>query len=221
MSDQTDQDAAQPPEAASEQTKYAILEAAIKLFGAKGFEATTVRDLITEADVNLAAVNYHFGGKDGLRMAVIDHLATQFRQKGPGVALAGLDQAEIGIMSPEKARETLRFIMKTSFKMAASGGGPDLRARYIQRELIQGGEPTERFFEKVFSFQFNLMVQLVARATERAVDDEITRVRAINLIAQSVFLNLARPLVLLALGWDEYTPENVDLVGDAFWLHHE
>ncbi|MEM1366062.1 MAG: CerR family C-terminal domain-containing protein, partial [Pseudomonadota bacterium] len=127
----------------------------------------------------------------------------------------------IAKMSPDEARTTLRFIMKTSFKMAATKGEADLRARYIQRELIQGGEPTERFFEKVFHFQFTLMVQLVARATSSELDDPLTRVRAINLIAQSVFLNLARPLVLLALGWDDYTEEHIDLVGDAFWLFHE
>jgi AcrR family transcriptional regulator len=217
----SEQNVPQSPETAAEQTRHAILEAAIKLFGEKGFEATTVRDLIGEADVNLASVNYHFGGKEGLRLAAIDHLAHQFRKDGPGVALADIDQNAIGAMPPDKARETLRFIMKTSFKMAATKGEADTRARYIQRELIQGGEPTQRFFEKVFSFQFNLMVQLVARATERGADEEITRVRAINLIAQSVFLNLARPLVLLALEWDDYTPENVELVGDAFWLHHK
>ncbi|MEO0495985.1 MAG: CerR family C-terminal domain-containing protein [Pseudomonadota bacterium] len=216
----SEQNAAQISETTAEQTRHAILEAAIKLFGEKGFEATTVRDLISEADVNLAAVNYHFGGKDGLRLAAIDHLATQFRKNGPGLALANIDRNAISTMAPEEARESLRFIMKTSFQMAATKGGADTRARYIQRELIQGGESTERFFEKVFSLQFNLMVQLVARATERDVDEELTRVRAINLIAQSVFLNLARPLVLLAMGWDDYTPDNVDLVGDAFWLHH-
>src|SRR6266853_3840828 len=52
-------------------TKTRILDSAEKLFGLNGFEATSLRDITAEADVNLAAVNYHFQSKDSLIDAVI------------------------------------------------------------------------------------------------------------------------------------------------------
>src|SRR5579862_3480036 len=52
-------------------TKSRILDAAEKLFGHNGFDATSLRDITAEADVNLAAVNYHFQSKDSLLDAVI------------------------------------------------------------------------------------------------------------------------------------------------------
>jgi AcrR family transcriptional regulator len=52
-------------------TKTRILDAAEKLFGDKGFDTTSLRDITSEADVNLAAVNYHFQSKDSLIDAVI------------------------------------------------------------------------------------------------------------------------------------------------------
>jgi len=52
-------------------TKTRILDAAEKLFADKGFYATSLRDITAEADVNLAAVNYHFQTKDSLIDAVI------------------------------------------------------------------------------------------------------------------------------------------------------
>jgi AcrR family transcriptional regulator len=52
-------------------TKTRILDAAEKLFADKGFYATSLRDITTEAEVNLAAVNYHFQSKDSLIDAVI------------------------------------------------------------------------------------------------------------------------------------------------------
>jgi AcrR family transcriptional regulator len=52
-------------------TKSRILDAAEKLFGINGFEATSLRDITAEAQVNLAAVNYHFQSKDSLIDAVI------------------------------------------------------------------------------------------------------------------------------------------------------
>jgi AcrR family transcriptional regulator len=52
-------------------TKSRILDAAEKLFAEKGFESTSLRDITAEAEVNLAAVNYHFQTKESLIDAVI------------------------------------------------------------------------------------------------------------------------------------------------------
>jgi AcrR family transcriptional regulator len=50
----------------SDQTRSAILAAAERLYADRGFGDVTLRDIVAEADVNLAAVNYHFGSKDEL-----------------------------------------------------------------------------------------------------------------------------------------------------------
>jgi AcrR family transcriptional regulator len=52
-------------------TKSRILDAAEKLFALNGFKPTSLRDITAEAQVNLAAVNYHFQSKDSLIDAVI------------------------------------------------------------------------------------------------------------------------------------------------------
>lgn len=51
---------------ASDQTRSAILAAAERLYAERGFGDVTLRDIVAEANVNLAAVNYHFGSKDEL-----------------------------------------------------------------------------------------------------------------------------------------------------------
>ncbi len=51
-------------------TKEKILDAAEELFADRGFASTSLREITTEADVNLAAVNYHFGSKLDLLRAV-------------------------------------------------------------------------------------------------------------------------------------------------------
>lgn len=53
-------------------TKDALLYAAIEVFADKGFDAATVRDICGKAKANVAAVNYHFGGKDALYVAVLE-----------------------------------------------------------------------------------------------------------------------------------------------------
>src|SRR5215475_530434 len=52
-------------------TKGRILDTAEELFMEHGFEATTLRQITAAAGVNLAAVHYHFGGKEELFEAVL------------------------------------------------------------------------------------------------------------------------------------------------------
>ena len=52
-------------------TKEKILDTAERLFGEQGFGATSLRHIIAEAGVNLAAVHYHFGSKEDLLDAVV------------------------------------------------------------------------------------------------------------------------------------------------------
>ncbi len=65
--------------------KEQIIEAAIDLFAQKGFEGTSIRDLASKADVNVAMVNYYFGSKDKLFEALVELKAASGR-----VTLEGL-----------------------------------------------------------------------------------------------------------------------------------
>ncbi|MBI3480290.1 MAG: TetR/AcrR family transcriptional regulator [Nitrosomonadales bacterium] len=51
---------------ASEQTRQRLLDAARVVFSQNSFQGATVREICRLAETNVAAVNYHFGSKDGL-----------------------------------------------------------------------------------------------------------------------------------------------------------
>lgn len=59
------------PERDRHDTRDRILDVAERLFARHGFEQTSLRELTAEADVNLAAVHYHFGSKERLFEAVL------------------------------------------------------------------------------------------------------------------------------------------------------
>ncbi|WP_255157167.1 TetR/AcrR family transcriptional regulator [Ferruginibacter sp. HRS2-29] len=50
-----------------------ILDKAEELFAGNGFEGTTVRDIATAAEVNLAMISYYFGSKEKLMEALFKH----------------------------------------------------------------------------------------------------------------------------------------------------
>ena len=64
-----------------EDTHDRILSAAQKLFADRGFDATSVRDITTEAGCNVASVNYHFGGKDKLYLETFRSMLTVLRDR--------------------------------------------------------------------------------------------------------------------------------------------
>ena len=68
-------------ECEAEATRERILLAAQKLFSEKGFDATSVRDITTEAGCNVAAVNYHFGGKENLYVVAFRSLLGLLRDQ--------------------------------------------------------------------------------------------------------------------------------------------
>src|SRR5688572_31708077 len=51
-------------------TRESLLDAAEKLFSEHGIQSASLRQITQHAGANLAAVNYHFGSKDGLVRAV-------------------------------------------------------------------------------------------------------------------------------------------------------
>jgi AcrR family transcriptional regulator len=72
------------------ETKDKILDIAERLFGQQGYAATSLRQIIGEAGVNLAAVHYHFGSKEELLDALVMRKALPVNAE----RLALLDQVE-------------------------------------------------------------------------------------------------------------------------------
>lgn len=81
--------AAEAPSASAD-TRERILDAAERLFARDGFSGATLRGITQAARVNLAAVNYHFGGKEALYRDVFMRRIRPMNQ----ARFAALDAAE-------------------------------------------------------------------------------------------------------------------------------
>lgn len=119
---------------AADHTRTAILSAAERLYAARGFADVTMRDIVAEAGVNLAAVNYHFGSKDELiaELFVSRGLVTNRERLNELKAAeeAGSGRAELaaiftalvgptlrGCLGPEKQRsDAARFMIRASIE---------------------------------------------------------------------------------------------------------
>lgn len=129
---------------ANTDTRERILDAAERLFMENGYEATSMRSITGAAEVNLAAVNYHFGSKEALlrevfrrRLAWLNHERLQ--------ALDRLEQQAGG--APLKPSQILEAFFGTLLRMGEdeSLGGMTF-LRLLGRTLTEPAEFIRTFF---------------------------------------------------------------------------
>jgi AcrR family transcriptional regulator len=123
---------APPPPSATEQR---LLESAGEVFADKGFRAATIRDIIRRAGANIAAVNYHFGDKEGLYAAVFRY-ARQCCEK----------QFPIAVDAGASPRERLHGIVRSLLLRILDHGRPAWHWQLMAREMM---EPTAALDEMV------------------------------------------------------------------------
>ncbi len=96
-----------PVNADAAATKQRILDSALELFGTRGIEAVSLRELALDANVSSAMIHHCFGGKDGLRQAAIDTMYTQL--SGLALELAQLLDPAVCSSPGEAFDRAVRF----------------------------------------------------------------------------------------------------------------
>jgi AcrR family transcriptional regulator len=103
-------------------TKTAIMDAAERLFAARGFKSTSMRAITSAAKANLGAVNYHFTTKDALILAVLSRRMKPLNEQSSSM----LDRLEnAGTARPVAVEEILEALFRPPLELIAkrSQGG--------------------------------------------------------------------------------------------------
>ena len=142
-------------------TRAAILEAAKKIFAAKGFDAATVRDICTEAGVNIALVSRYFGSKSGLYAEVCRSLLD-----GLAAPLAHLD---VGISTAEDWRRNLRKWIGHALRLTSVTRSPTKEIAGVFRQEMFNPSPMRKYFHDTFMMpMFNCLKRLIEMGGSRS-----------------------------------------------------
>ncbi len=132
-------------DARSDPVREKLLDAAEKLFAEKGFNGTSVRGITAEAKCNVAAVNYHFGGKDKLYTEVFQRkliLLREVRVTAVNKVMAKEDEVTLEIL--------LRAFGKAFFEpLVGVSSGPRFIKLWL-REMLDQRLPATMFVEETF-----------------------------------------------------------------------
>jgi TetR/AcrR family transcriptional regulator, regulator of cefoperazone and chloramphenicol sensitivity len=190
--------------ARGEETRARIVAAALKLFGERGFEGASTRDIATAAGVNAPALQYYFDNKEGVYLACVEHIVACLSEYLTEVTERG-EQALARNAGDEELIETFCAIQaRLAEFMFAVKDAADWRL-FIAR--LQSGEGPPASFEifqqgRLKKRLSGVTSTIVGRLLGSAPDDEETLIRTMTLTGQLTVFQFAPRSFLARLNWD-------------------
>jgi AcrR family transcriptional regulator len=167
-----------------------------------------VRDIAAQAAVTVAMVGYHFKGKEGLYLAVIEYIAAR------GLALIGPAQA--------KAHETLTHspqdraalvvaignVLRALLEAHSEDGSLDW-ARILIREQLNPSLAADLLHERLIKPYITVLADLLAALDGRAPERR-DMIRAFSLLGQMIVFRTTRDASIRLLGGEERSQADYD-----------
>jgi AcrR family transcriptional regulator len=179
-------------------TREALVRVALDRFGAKGFEATSTREIANAAKVNLAAIGYHFGGKEGLRKACAEHVAAVIgRTLGPVLRNVGPFKP----LAPEEAEAAISRALAAGIDFVVVSAEAEPIVRFVLRELTEPSSTFDIIHDSAMRPAHERICILWARATGGDPESEATRLATLAMLGQVLYFRIARRVVLRRMDW--------------------
>lgn len=168
--------------AASEQTRERLLDAAREVFSEFGFQGATVREICRRAEANVAAVNYHFGSKDGLLAKALHFESLRMLQESNAKVDA----------SPEVR---LGLFIRDFMHMLLDEKDSSSQCRIMARELA---DPTPAL-DKIVREAIAPLHDFLARLVREIVGDKVSEAelqRCVNsIVGQCMYYHHSHPVL--------------------------
>ena len=132
---------AKQDEKSHEETRERILSAAEELFAEKGFEASSVRDITSRAQCNIASVNYYFGNKEKLYGETAHRLLSDLREHQISQLRRKLDQ-----IPGADLEDFLRSFARGFIDPLKDDSRSHLFLLFFAREMLDPHLPPKLFF---------------------------------------------------------------------------
>lgn len=149
------------------ETGEKIIECAGQLIAEKGFASVTSKEICQAAGVNLAAVNYHFGSRDGLYLAVLENVQQYL------IELQQLiDLYESDLTPRQKMEKFIDFLAGNAFRKN------EWQISVWIREVINSSLVLEKIFQKEALPKISVIVKIFSEYTGPAVQRDYYPCRA-------------------------------------------
>lgn len=200
-----------------EETRARLIEAAVAVFGERGYDGASTRDIANVAGVNSPALQYYFDGKEGLYLACVEHLITLLWQKmGDTVDVAEQALADVDIGDQALIEVSLGILSSVVTTIQDSPQTNAWRAFLDRHQAGLCPESATTAFDDRFKKRIGDVVrQLIARLAGLEVEDERTVIHSMALFTQGLAFRVQKPKLLEALKWTAIDQKEMELVREV------
>lgn len=191
-------------------TRAALIAAGLHLFGRDGFAATSTRALAAHAGTNVASIAYHFGGKDGLRLAC----GQEVMQRVAGFAGPADMPGPAPAPAPEQALALLETMLRAMAAFLTRAPQAADTVAFILREMTEEGPAFDLIYRDFFLPKHRQLCHLTAAAIGGDPESADIRLLVFSVLGQAVYFRLGQPLICRRMGWDSYGEAEAQAVAD-------
>jgi AcrR family transcriptional regulator len=170
-----------PPAAA---TRGRLLDAATAEFAERGYGGARIREIVARAGTNLAAINYHFGGKEALYAAVLEHHARRALTTHP-------TQVPPGAARPT-AEQRLEVFIRGLLMRILDDDPAAMFTRLIAREMLDPTPALDNLAQAFARPQVEALCAIVAEITAAPPASDAVKRCAISIASQCMNLHFQR-----------------------------
>lgn len=149
-------------------TKERIIRTAEVLFARDGYAGTSLRNITDEADVNVAAVNYHFGSKENLLIEILDRIVIPINDDRLRL-LGQIDQDE----NPDLEQVLTAFLLPDLKSIHELRERDPALTRFVSRMYTEGSELMGQIMGRQFAEVQRRFYQALGRALPHLTADDI------------------------------------------------
>jgi TetR/AcrR family transcriptional regulator, regulator of cefoperazone and chloramphenicol sensitivity len=143
-------------------TRSRLMEVAGRLFAEKGFDRTTSKEICAEAQANVAAINYHFGGIDRLYAEVVREACRRVLPK---------KHLEEMLTKEAPARQVLKYVLGEKMRTLLGGEKSAWAPKVIIQEMAHPTEAVNLLVETELKPTADLMQRVVGDIMRLPPDD--------------------------------------------------
>ncbi|MGH8180914.1 MAG: CerR family C-terminal domain-containing protein [Steroidobacteraceae bacterium] len=202
--------------ARGEHTRQRLLEAAIELFAELGYERASTRAIARRARVSLPALQYYFGGKEGLYRACAEHTTDDVRSRLSPAAERVRAVLERNDLTRAELLELLRAVTEPFLEGLATER-PESWALFFARAQGEHGVAFEAIFQQIGGRLLATVMEILSRILGRPAASPEVAIRAVAIVGQIALVRRARPIFLRALGWPDFAGERLKTLKEVLW----
>ncbi len=202
----------------ADDAKKRLVAAGLAIFARHGYEGASTRMLASAAKVNLAAIPYYFGGKEGLYHAVVRSIV----EYGKTMIFPELEKVrkrlEAGNPSRGELLEMLESLTGNYVNLATNDETPHIAPIMFQEQL----HPTKAFqifYDEMLKHEHKVCSSLVAKLLKLPPDSKEAIIHAHAILGQVMIFLAGRALILKRLGTSKFSKKDAELIRQTLKQH--